>query len=86
MLKMKKQEKDVTITGISGSKLNLNGSSKRANSQVNKWNWDAGYVKYAARVVKINFSRRQAALNWERLNTSRLKALGNSMGRHIRPY
>ena len=33
---------DVVKTGISGQKLNLNGTSPRANSQVNKLNKSAG--------------------------------------------
>ncbi|MCT1403712.1 hypothetical protein M4D81_32415 [Paenibacillus sp. p3-SID867] len=63
-------------TGISGRKLNKNGTSPRANSQVNKWNKNAGTTKYEARVVKTNMCNRQQALKWEK---------GNSMSKHQRP-
>src|SRR5690554_6080630 len=55
---------DIKI-GISGQPLNKNGTSPRANSQVNNWNKAAGYDKYAANVVKTNMPGREIALNWE---------------------
>lgn len=55
-------------TGISGQKLNKNGTSPRANSQVNKWNKNAGTNKYEARVVKSKMRNRQQALEWEKKN------------------
>ncbi len=43
-----KKTGDVAKTGISGQELNQNGSSPRANQQVNAWNKEAGYDKYAS--------------------------------------
>ena len=80
-----KQSGDVVKTGISGQNLNLNGTSPRANVQVNAWNKDAGFDQYAARVVKTGMPNRTSALNWEANNASMLKNAGNSMNRHIRP-
>ncbi|MDN8588850.1 hypothetical protein B2I21_07070 [Chryseobacterium mucoviscidosis] len=57
---------DVVKTGISGQKLNKNGTSPRANSQVNKWNKNAGTNKYEARVVKSKMRNRQQALEWKK--------------------
>jgi RHS repeat-associated protein len=44
--------------GVSGQKLNKDGTSPRANSQVNKLNRQAGYDKYNARVLKKNVTGR----------------------------
>jgi hypothetical protein len=76
---------DVVKTGISGQPLNANGTSPRANSQVNDWNRNAGYIKYKAEVVVQNMPSRQVALYWERYNAARLFELGNSLSKHIRP-
>lgn len=65
--------------------MNKNGTSPRANSQVNKWNKEAGYDKYDAYVVKEDMPTRQDALNWEEENAQRLWDEGNSMSRHQRP-
>ena len=73
---------NVVKTGISGGTLNSDGTSVRANTQVRRLNRQAGYDKYAARVVANNIPGRQAALAWERLNTTRLFRLGNSMEIH----
>ena len=47
-----KKTGDVGKTGISGQPLNKNGTSPRANTQVNKLNKLAGEDIYAARAVK----------------------------------
>ncbi|WP_198299671.1 polymorphic toxin-type HINT domain-containing protein [Tumebacillus avium] len=80
-----KETGDVVKTGISGQKLNKNGSSPRANSQVNKWNKQAGNEKYQADVVAPQIPNRQDALEWERNNAQELWENGNSMNRHQRP-
>ncbi|MBM6617228.1 pre-toxin TG domain-containing protein, partial [Bacillus suaedaesalsae] len=80
-----KETGDVAKTGISGQPLNKNGTSPRANSQVNKWNKEVGYEKYEADVVKPNIPNRQEALDWERENAQRLWEEGNSMNKHQRP-
>ena len=51
--------------GVSGSKLNKNGTSRRANSQVNKLNKKGG-DKYKATVKTKNVKGRQNILNWEK--------------------
>lgn len=71
--------------GTSGGKLNKNGSSRRATSQVNRWNKAAGYNKYAARVVKKNVSGRSRILNWERGRATAIIRAGGTMSRHKRP-
>ena len=76
---------DVIKTGISGQKLNRNGTSPRANSQVNKLNKSNGSNIYAARVVKTDIPNRAAALEWEKENAMRLWSEGNSMQIHKRP-
>lgn len=76
---------DVAKTGISGQPLNKDGTSPRANSQVNKWNKEAGHEKYEADVVKPNMPDRQTALDWEKDNAQRLWEEGNSMNKHQRP-
>ena len=76
---------DVVKTGISGQKLNLDGTSPRANSQVNKLNASSGEQIYGARVVEGYMPNRQAALTWERANALRLWEAGNSMFLHQRP-
>lgn len=72
-------------TGISGQSLNKNGTSPRANSQVNKWNKEAGYEKYSATVVETNMPDRSTALEWERNNTNRLAQEGNDLYKHVYP-
>ncbi len=51
--------------GISGEELNKNGSSKRANKQVNKWNLAAGWERFKAYVLKIGILGRKKALKEE---------------------
>lgn len=78
-------KKKVVKVGISGRKLNKNGSSPRANSQVNKWNTEVGYQKYRARVVKKNIANREKALAWERGRSNAVRKAGGNMYRHDRP-
>lgn len=52
-------------TGISGQPLNKDGSSPRANGQVNTLNNAAGYDKYKATVTGTNIPGRRAALQQE---------------------
>ena len=76
---------NVAKTGISGQPLNKNGTSPRANRQVNQFNKDAGNNIYAARVVEPNIPDRASALDWEKKNTTRLYREGNSMNKHKYP-
>ncbi len=81
----RKSDGDVVKTGISGGKLNIDQSSRRANTQVNRWNRAAGSNIYDSRVVITNMPDRRTALDWERNNAQRLHDLGNSMSMHSRP-
>ena len=76
---------DVVKTGISGQKLNLNGTSPRANAQVNAFNRAANDILYKARIVATNMPNRATALAWEAENALRLYQEGNSMAFHSRP-
>ena len=80
-----KETGDVVKTGISGQKLNVNQTSPRANSQVNKWNKIEGEGKYEARIVKKDMPNRSSALEWERNNTNRLSRERNTLSHHKRP-
>jgi hypothetical protein len=79
-----KDEGDVVKNGISGRALNKNGSSPRANQQVNAWNKEAGFDKYDARIVD-QFNDRFDALIWENNYALKLWRAGNSMDRHLDP-
>lgn len=75
---------NVVKTGISGQKLNKNGTSPRANQQVNKWNKTEGNI-FSARIVEPEIQGRQAALEWEQANTNRLDKEGHNMWHHQLP-
>ena len=73
-------------TGISGGKLNKDESSRRANSQVNKWNKEPGNEgRYYAEVVKTDMPDRATALEWEKQNATRLHDEGYELNKHQRP-
>jgi RHS repeat-associated protein len=76
----------VEKTGISGGRLNKNGTSRRANSQVNKLNKQAGYEKYQADVKETGIPGRAAALESEKNATRELKESGNPMSLQQKPY
>ncbi|WP_424406653.1 hypothetical protein [Pasteurella sp. PK-2025] len=79
---------DVLKTGISGSSLNKNGTSPRANRQVSKLNGpvdDANPPKYAARIIDDSIPDRKTALQREVENAQKLHDEGNSMSLHKRP-
>lgn len=79
---------NVVKTGISGQKLNADGSSPRANVQVNALNRKENrnaYNAYRSRVVMRDMPTRADALEWEQQNTNRLVAEKNSMCHHKRP-
>lgn len=76
---------DVAKTGISGRDLNVNGTSGRANSQVNALNRAEGEGTYSARVVETNLPGRQAALDAESAATARLREAGNDLPLQRRP-
>lgn len=80
-----KKTGDVVKTGISGQSLNKNGTSPRANTQVNKLNKLAGEDIYDARIVIENMPDRASALEWEKENALKLWEEKNSMDIHKRP-
>ena len=75
---------DVVKTGVSGQPKNVNGTSPRANRQVNKFNRTEGEGTYDARVV-VEKPDRVSILEWEKENAERLRQAGNSMEKHKRP-
>lgn len=78
---------DVLKTGISGRPLNSDGSSPRANSQVNAINKTAAEgEKVKAAVEETGIPGRAAALEAEKAATVDLKAADNSLKLQCRPY
>ncbi len=59
-----KKTGEVQKYGVSGQPLNKNGTSPRANKQVNNINNNGGNVE--AKVIKKNVPGRQKILNWEK--------------------
>ena len=79
-------EVGVAKVGISGSKLNLDGSSRRANVQVNRFNKQStDGTRYWAAVVEEGMEGRAVALEWEKTMAEALKGIGEEMPKHIRP-
>jgi hypothetical protein len=81
----KTENNDVVKNGISGQPLNQNGTSPRANPQVNKWNSEDGAGTYDARVVNQDIATRQQALDAEAARSQALRDAGHSMDKHKRP-
>jgi len=76
---------DVGKTGISGQPLNANGTSPRANSQVNALNKAAGNNKWSANILEQNIPGRAAAKASEQAATNQLAREGNSLSLHKLP-
>ena len=76
---------DVAKTGISGRSLNKDGTSPRANAQVNAFNRQEGSGTYSARVVETDLPGRQAALKAERGATKQLKEEGHMLEKQVIP-
>ena len=76
---------DVVKTGVSGGARNKNGTSPRANRQVNKLNSGEGRGRYRADVVETNVPGRARVLERERAATKQLKKDGNSLRLQKRP-
>lgn len=79
------QTGDVKKTGISGQPLNQNGTSRRANSQVNQLNNSGDGNTYSATVKETNIPGRAAALDAEKAATNTLSSRGNSLELQQRP-
>ena len=76
---------DVVKTGISGKPMNQNGTSGRANGQVNELNAAEGQGTYSATVPEKNLPGRQTGINAEQAATTQLDAAGNSLRLQKRP-
>jgi hypothetical protein len=76
---------DVVKTGISGQTQNENGSSPRANPQVNTLNKAEGEGTYSARIAETNIPGRAAGLKNEAEATNKLAGEGNSLRLQQRP-
>ncbi|WP_416224638.1 hypothetical protein [Acinetobacter sp. Tr-809] len=65
----------VCKTGISGCSLNSNGTSPRANQQVNKWNNEPGnegrYTSQVVKTIPAGDGARKKILIWERSNADK---------------
>lgn len=76
---------NIAKVGISGSRLNRNGTSRRANSQISRLNKKEGYARYTAQVVRRNMPNRRYALSWEEQMSKLLIKLDHVMNIHRRP-
>ena len=80
------QKGDVKKVGVSGQKLNQNGSSPRANSQVNRANRSRpANNQVEGRVRRTNVPSRRQILEWERQQAELRRSQGHSMDMHTRP-
>jgi RHS repeat-associated protein len=77
---------DVKKVGVSGQPLNQNGTSPRANSQINKANKGRPFGDWLqAQIKKRNVPSRAEILKWERRQAELRRKQGNSMDMHTRP-
>jgi len=80
-----RSSKGIEKVGVSGQPLNKDGTSPRANVQVNYQNKLAGYNKYWAEVIITNVPGRGQILIWEEGLSKYCKFIGEPMGLHKRP-
>lgn len=82
---------DIVKSGVSGKPLNKDGSSPRANAQVNKLNKAEGRERYSAEVHQKNVQQqgdqtaRERILKMEKQRATENKKAGNTMRLHKRP-
>lgn len=77
---------DVKKVGISGSTVKPDGSSPRANTQLNSANKLRPFSDWLkAQVQKLNVQTRRQALDWEKKQAELRRAQGHSMDMHKRP-
>jgi hypothetical protein len=76
---------EVAKTGVSGQPINKDGSSPRANRQVNDWNKTEGAGTYKAEVMETNLPGRSAALEAEKNATKALHAAGHPLDKQVLP-
>jgi hypothetical protein len=72
-------------TGVSGQPLNKNGTSPRANRQVNEQNKAAKSEVYEAEVIVKDINSRSAILQAEEANSNALRSQGQPMTLHQKP-
>ena len=75
---MEKETGKIVKTGISSGKIRKDGKSYRAESQVRKWNKDAGYEKYGSVITKkfeAGEGARQKAIDYEKNRADHLRKL-----------
>lgn len=72
--------------GISGGALNKNGTSRRANSQVSKFNREEGDWDYFAVVMSETMEGRAMALEWEKKTVGKVRdIIDYDMSKHKYP-
>lgn len=71
-------ENDIYKYGICGRPLNKDGTSKRANSQVNLFNRVVGYLRFSAKILLTNIKGRDKA---EELEEQYIEDYRNRQGR-----
>jgi hypothetical protein len=81
----KERNRDVVKNGISGQELNKNGTSPRANEQVNDWNKAEGRDRYEAEITHTKIKGRRAAKVIEQEQTNRHHRNGHTLRLHKRP-
>jgi hypothetical protein len=85
-VKNPKGKADEVKVGVSGTKLNKDGTSRRANTSVNRFNREPGNKnRYKASIEKKNVGSRGRIYDWEQKRTNKSAAEGNSLSRHKRP-
>ncbi len=75
----------IVKVGISGQGMNLNGTSPRANPQVNRLNLEAGAKIYVAIILETDIHGRSAALDAERKYSDWFRANGEKLPGQKRP-
>ena len=81
--------------GVSGQPLNANGTSPRANEQINEWNAEPGnsapgkpcrYKAIIKTIIPSGCGAREKILKWESTNAARLRSKGLiDVLRHVKP-
>ncbi len=80
------QTGDVKKVGVSGQKLNQNGTSPRANPQVNQANKTRTGTNQVKPVIRqTNVNSRKQILEWEKKQAAKRRQEGNSMDMQKRP-
>ena len=79
---------EVVKVGVSGGKIRKNGKSVRAETQVRKWNKEAGEEQYKSIITKeepAGIGARDRILKYEEDRANEFRELLKKNGKHIRP-